>query len=382
MTFARGSRHGLLFIEEQTFGSAPTSASTAMYELRHTSCGLNASKNALQSAELSSDRNVRDYRLGRQNPSGEIGIEFIYEGFDDLIGGALFNTWTTNASETLSLAASPASSAFYNSNASWTIPATGAFITMSGFTAGTTSNNTTFLVTSWTASTVIVDATLTSYSSTTQVTVARAARITNRTTRPSFTIERCFTDITQYHRFYGSEVNTFNLNMSPDAMVTGSFGIVSATVDTAVTSLASSSSHSAVSNTAMDAYSGALIEGGTANTVVTGITLSISNNINPAAVIGQEAAADMIEGRCNVTGSLSVFFEDSTMIDKFINETSSSLIIKAVDPDSNQYWFYLPLIKYGSFDVPANSEGALVASMDFQALKHTTYGYTILIAKV
>ena len=46
------------------------------------------------------------------------------------------------------------------------------------------------------------------------------------TTRRSFTLETKFDDVTQYQRSKGCEISTFSLEVSPNAMVTGTFGVV------------------------------------------------------------------------------------------------------------------------------------------------------------
>lgn len=45
-------------------------------------------------------------------------------------------------------------------------------------------------------------------------------------TPKSFTVERAFDDVSQYFPFTGVMVNTMSLSISPNAMVTGTFGVI------------------------------------------------------------------------------------------------------------------------------------------------------------
>ena len=61
------------------------------------------------------------------------------------------------------------------------------------------------------------------------VTLTRLPSVKAGTTKRSFTIEREFGDIDKYARFTGCMINTINLSLKPNAIVTGTFGIVGKT---------------------------------------------------------------------------------------------------------------------------------------------------------
>lgn len=94
MPFASGSGVRLAYVPETAFGVTP--ATPAFKAMRVTSGGLRTNKSTGTSNERQPDRNIRDvFELG-QDVTGNPAFELTYGSFDDLIAGALFNTWATN----------------------------------------------------------------------------------------------------------------------------------------------------------------------------------------------------------------------------------------------------------------------------------------------
>ena len=94
LDFASGGSHGLLYCKENTFGVTPTTP--AMKRLRHTSCSIVMSKNTLQSNELREDAQISDMRHGNRQVSGDVGVEFSYGSFDDLLAAVVRGAWSEN----------------------------------------------------------------------------------------------------------------------------------------------------------------------------------------------------------------------------------------------------------------------------------------------
>lgn len=94
LAFASGGFHGLLYIPETVFGVTPTGVDVRRF--RHTSCGLVAKKDSLQSAELRDDAQISDFRLGNKQAGGDVGIEFSYGAFDDFLAAAVRGAWAGN----------------------------------------------------------------------------------------------------------------------------------------------------------------------------------------------------------------------------------------------------------------------------------------------
>lgn len=299
MVFATGGFHGLSYIKEQTFGTTP--ATPTMEAFRHTSCSLVLSKDSFQSAELRSDAQIVDMRMGANQVSGDIGIELSYGEYDDFLAAAVRGTWSENTLK-----------------------------------AGT------------------------------EV--------------PYFTIERVFNDIKQYQVFKGCAVNTFNLSIQSNAIVTGTIGVVGKSSAISGTTIATSTSTSSM-HSPLDSFSGALTENDLPIATITGIELNINNGINPAFVIGSPDAAALLPARINVSGRVSAYFSDLTLLNKFINEEESNLAITLGPEEGPSYKIVLPRIKYTGGSNAVSNEGAIQLDMPFQAVYDETEQTNITITR-
>lgn len=302
---ADGSRHGLRYIEESSYGVTPTTP--AFQTLRHTSCSLALSKNSSQSAEIRDDRQISDLRHGAKQVGGDIGFELSALTFDDLLEAVMGGTWATN--------------------------------------------------------------------------VLKAG-----TTRRSFTFERYFADIAgvdkPFHRFTGCEINTMNLSVQPDARITGTFGLIGQGMNTDTAIIAGATYANPTTTAGLDSFTGTLSEGGSQIGVVTEITLDINNGQSSRFVIGSDVSARPSIGQSVITGQIGVFFENSTLLDKFINETESSIEFTLPDAVGNSLTFELPRVKYNGGQPDVSGPGDIILTMPFQALYDPTEQTNLKITRV
>lgn len=200
------------------------------------------------------------------------------------------------------------------------------------------------------------------------------------TTRRYFTMERHFSDINQYQRFTGCEVNTLGITVTPDQMAQINFELLGRSMGTASTAITGATYAAQTTSSPMDGFSGSIEEGGAGVGIVTEATINLENGLNPQNVVGSAAVAKNSIGRSNVTGSITVFFEDVNMINKFINETESSLQVQLSD-GTNTLTIFLPRIKYTDADVPTDGEGEALLTLPFQALVDSVEGTNIRITR-
>lgn len=202
-------------------------------------------------------------------------------------------------------------------------------------------------------------------------------------TRRSFTVERKFTnlDIPEWHRYPGLEINTFNLTVAPDAMITGSFGAIAQDYVIATSAIAGATYPAATTTQPFDSFSGTITEGGSAIGSVTSVDMTLENGLSPLFVVGSATTDLPSIGKSRVTGNLTVFFQSKALLDKFINETSSALIFTLVDPAGNAYDFTFPNIKYNGGQPDVDGEGEITVSLPFIALYDSTEGSNITIER-
>lgn len=201
------------------------------------------------------------------------------------------------------------------------------------------------------------------------------------TTAKFFTIERRLEDLAKYFVYTGCMVDQLSLKMEPNAMVTGSFGIIGK--DSAAPSGTSLGSPTAVASfTPFDAFTGALSEGGSAIASVTSLDIKLDNGLSPAFVIGSSTTPQIISGRSNLTGSLTAYFESEALYNKFRAETESSLSV-TLDGPSGDYTILIPRIKYSGakIDVKSAEDGVMI-EMPFQAIRDSTEATNIKITRV
>lgn len=203
------------------------------------------------------------------------------------------------------------------------------------------------------------------------------------TTLKHLSIEDRALDIDQYRLFKGCTVNTFGMNVQANNMVTATFGIIGKDATISGTSVDATPTEASGN----DPYDGnnfvsSITEGGSAISIVTGLEFTLENNIDPTFVIGSTSTPQLEYGRANITGTLTAYFEDASLINKFLDETESELQFVLDDSvTGNQYTFYFPRIKYNGAPVPVNDEQSRVLSLPFVALRDSVEETNIKITK-
>lgn len=385
---ANGSRHSMRYIAESTYGTTP--ATPAFKPIRHTSTTLGLSKESLQSEEIRDDRQIADFRHGAYQVGGDMNIELSFASFDDLLEAVLLGTWT---------ATKTTGAQSFSATVGTVVRSAGSFLTdgfavndvviNSGFTnAG---NNGRFRISALTATVL----TLTALEGQTMVVEAAAAgRQVNSlrailkagTVRRSFTVERFFGDILTidkpYHRFTGVEFNTLALAISANAMITGTLGVLGQNMTTDTAIVAGATYAAPTTTSPLDSFTGTLNEAGTPIAVITEIQLNVENGLEARFVVGSKASIRPSIGRSNCSGQITAYFENSLLLDKFINETESNIVFELPDGAGNKYIFTLPRIKYNGGQPDVEGEGPITLSMPFQALLNAATSTNIQIERV
>lgn len=197
------------------------------------------------------------------------------------------------------------------------------------------------------------------------------------TTPKFFTIEDYAADIDQSRLFTGCGVNTMGVSLAPNQMVTTTFGLVGKDMTISQTNIAESRTIDAASGASpFDSYSGDLklgdwVTGGgtvlSSAAIVTSMDFTLSNGYAPTFVIGDDSTPSLEYGRAEVEGSLSVYFEDATQINRFINETETALEVQVGD-GTNTMTFLFPRCKINSADVGVDGPSSRIINMSFVAL--------------
>ena len=199
-------------------------------------------------------------------------------------------------------------------------------------------------------------------------------------TTPKFmSIEDYAADIDQARVFTGMSVSTMGISLAPNQMVTTTFGMVGKDM----TMSATEKTQDAASGAApFDAYSGDIsignVGGASAVAIVTALDFTLNNSYAPTFVIGDDSAPSLEYGRAEVEGTLTAYFEDAALINRFLNETETEIEVSVDDPTgANSYTFQFPRVKINSADVGVDGPTSRMISMSFVALYDATEGLTL-----
>ena len=193
------------------------------------------------------------------------------------------------------------------------------------------------------------------------------------TTPKFFSMEDRAVDITQYRLFKGLAVSTMSVSIAPNQMVTGTFEMVGKNMTQSSTSATASPITAASANAPFDSYSGIISDGGSGIAIVTSIDFSVSNSFAPTFVVGSSTTPQLEYGRAVVEGTMTVYYENADLINKFLNETESSIEVTVDDPTgSSDYTFLFPRVKYNGAAVPLANPQSRLITLPFVSLYDST----------
>jgi hypothetical protein len=305
MPFSQGSRAGLSYVVESTFGTTP--ATPALIQLPYTTHSLNLTKERVTGNDIQPDRMPRVDRHGNRSVAGDIVADLRKGDYDPLLESAFFNSFSTNVLKV-------------------------------------------------------------------------------GTTPKFFSIEDAATDITQFRLFTGMAVSSLAVSIRPNQMVTGTFSMVGKDMTISGTSVDGTKTASS-GNAPFDAYSGLMRignAGGALSTaaIITGIDFTINNALAPTFIVGSASTPQLEYGMATVEGTITAYFEDAALINRFINETETALEVAVDDPTgSSDYTFLFPRVKINGADVPVENPTSRIVTLPFVALYDTTEATNIKLTR-
>lgn len=209
----------------------------------------------------------------------------------------------------------------------------------------------------------------------------------NSTSLQSFTLEKTFeqgaTDT--FMRYTGMVVNALSLSITNQQIVTGSFTFMGKGGSVGSAIIAGATYSDSPTNDVMSAglnFANMSITGaGSPN--LTGLTLEVNNNTRQQPVIGSLDSLGIGLGRCVVTGTATIYFENKSAYELFLNGTATDLTFKIGGATENQYIFTIPKLKFSDGDAPTSANDQdVILTLPFQGLFDPTLGATIEIERV
>jgi Phage tail tube protein len=305
MAFNQGSRTGISYVVESTYGVTP--ATPSLLQLPILSSDIDVTKQTYDSNDILPDRQLRLHRHGTRSVAGKLEVDMRKAVYDDFLESAMYSTWATNV-------------------------------------------------------------------------------LKIGTTQKSFSIEEASEDIVQYRLFTGLVVNQMSMDVRPNANVKTTFDLVGKDVTVAGTSVDAVKTP-ATANQPHDSFSGfiKLSNAGSAGVAVTNVTamnFMVNNDVSQTFTVGALTTPQLEYGRASVTGELTAYFEDASLLNRFLNETETAIELQIGSPTAtSSYNFLFPRVKFDGAKLGLNTLKSRSITIPFVALYDTTEASVLKITR-
>jgi len=380
---AKGVDKKIAYRKESAWGTIAADG-VAAKQLRRVTSQFNQTAETLQSAEIRQDYQIADYRLGSLSTEGSLNGELSPGTYSDFFAAALAKDFVAGGSTTGASLTIATSGSFYTitrAAGSWLTDGfyVGNVIRLSGagFAPANVGKNIQILsITALVLTVRTFDAnTLTPEG---PIAAAGAAVVGKQTFAPltghtsdSFTVEEFYgggVNISEVHA--GNKVGSIAVKLPASGFCTidisfkGKGMMKTGNTQHFATATAASTTGLTVG------ISGSVLVNGVPAGVITNASFTLNRGLEAAVVVGSKYAADIFDGRVNVTGDFSTYLENPVYRDYFINETEISLVFALTtgsEANAEVISFVLPSVKLGSA-TRNDGEAGITQDHSFQAL--------------
>lgn len=380
MPIGKGAAKVVAYKKESTWGTLAGAASAK--QLRRVTASFNLIKDAYESNEIRTDRQVADYRHGVRSAEGSLNGELSvgsYSDFMQSIVGRDFTAVALGAAVNCTLTVAGSVYTVIRASGSWITSGArvGQIVRFAGLTASA-DNNRNFLVASLTATDMrivplngLVPVAQGVATSVTTTVPGKATYVpASGHTDDSYTFEEWYSDIAQSEVYTGVKVNSFAVQLPATGLSTVDFGFVGKDLTQKGTAQYFTSPTAQGTTGVLAAVNGVMMVNGAAVALVTSADLSIERATENATAVGSNSIAEIFTGRIRASGNLSVYFQDAQFRDYFDTETPVSIVFTMTQDStntSNVISITLPKVKLGSFSKEDNELG-LIATTSYTAL--------------
>lgn len=213
--------------------------------------------------------------------------------------------------------------------------------------------------------------------------------VKNGTTQRSFSFERQQQDNSpvSYELFKGMQIDALSLSFKSASIITGSFDTQGLTAANSTTRTSGATDVAAPAYPVLNAASnvGRLMEGGSvvAGSLIEQVDIDLKNNLARETAVGVLGAVNIRDGEIAISGTFSAYFNDLTYINKVLNDTPTSIMLRSGRSDGNResLLFDIPQVKLsGTAPVTAKNASRMFTGT-YDAYRHPTQGYTIGVGR-
>jgi hypothetical protein len=336
--------------KEAVFGTLP--GATGAREFRKVSDNIALKKNKIQSAAVQTNAQRPMARHGGRTVDGSIGVELALGLIDLELAAVVRRDWTAVTPLTgLTVTATVSAPHFVRSAGSWLTDglALGMLVKFSGFTAGAAANNgKLYTIIALTATEITVAETVVAAASAAAIGLTVPGKITyipeTGHTNDSFTIEKMYQAAVESYRFTGQRVASIGIGLAADDKVSADIAYMGQDRKKDVTQYFTSPAAPGGGDMLVTP-SGLAIINGVASKVCTNFSLDINGNASVGKVVGSNVTPDVFMDMIDVTGQISVYYENGVMDDYFDQETAISLINRLDDGIGGAFVMAMPYVK-------------------------------------
>lgn len=383
MALAKGTFKRVSYKKEPAtkWGVLPTDT-TGATDLRRVTASFNKSVDFIQSAEIRTDMQIADYRGSLTRAEGSLNGELSPGTYAPFLAAALARDFTAGATATADLTIAAQGDFWKIDRAAGNFLAdqfyVGNVVRMSGAGLNPLNAANNLIILSMTAKSIVAMTlgknTLVAEGPITGATIAVVGKQTYAPltghTSDSFTVEEWYADVQQSEVYTGNKVGSVALQLPTSGYVTADFSFMGKDLVKADTVEFFTSPAPANTEGLTVSVSGAVLVDGVPAGVITSADFTIDRGLEAANVVGTNYAVEIFDGRINVTGNMSTYFQNGTYRDYFINETAISIVIAlstGSEADAEVISFLLPRVKLGTSQKD-DSESGLIQQHSFQAL--------------
>jgi hypothetical protein len=384
MTIARGVAKKVVLTPETTYGVLPAANTTSAQLMRRVTSAFNLKKDTFESNEINSHYQVSDIRTGIRSAEGSLNGELSPGTYSLPIAAVMAKDFATVAPITGLSVTIAANGLLWNvtrTAGSWVSDGVlvGSVVRFTGGTlnAANVANNALIVALTATVLTIkVLSATNfvaegTAVASVTMTVVGKQSMVPSTGhTDKSFTVEEFYSDISVSESYTGVKFGSANISIPATGLVTVDLSAMGRNLERVDTTAYFTAPTVPTTTGLLTSVNGALVVNGVPSALVTSASVNIERNLENAVVVGSGFATEVFVGRIRVSGSLSVYFSDSTFSNLYDQETPVSLVIAlttGTDKAGDVISLVIPKIKLTDFN-KADAELGIVAEVPFTAV--------------
>lgn len=365
--------------KETVWGTKPVATAAQLYP--RVTGAFQLEKESYASNSIRPSQQTGDSRHGTRKSTGSLEGELQAGAFKEFQAAALrkdyAGTATTGVLTTIS------------STVGTLVRSTGSFITdgfrngmivnVTGFAAPATANNARYVVVDVVALTLTVRKVdqaavpMVVKAAGDSVTIALAGKLTftpqTGHTNDSFSIEEFHSDIPMSQITLGQQVNTMDLSLSPNGMVSHSFSFLGKDAEATSASQYFTSPTAVPATGTMSTADGLCLIAGLGVCTLSSFNLTVDNGITQEAVIACKGIGAKSRGKVKVSGSFNAILLDSTYIEYFNLEQEVTFSLTMNGTDGTTFSIFMPRLKINSA-TKDDGEKVIMLTVNFDALEY------------